>query len=149
MWACLDKVKEGLNLLRHYIDGLDQEDRLLGVNCDACGEAGPLLKEFQEHFRSKNNKAQYDYNTIIVSLYGYLERYIEDLIGEHLDQLSSLVSQFVDLPHSIQKNHLMLSLDLTRRADYQRYASSVKADDIIAKLHSCFTTPSQYQLNVQ
>ncbi len=149
MWASVGKLKEGLNLLRHYIEGLDQEDLLLALNCEACGEAGPLLKQFQEHFRSKNNKAQYDYNTIIVSLYGYLERYIEDLIGEYLDQLSNLVPQFPDLPTSIQTNHLTLSLELTRKADYQKYVSSVRAEDIIAKLYACFSTPNQYQLNVQ
>jgi hypothetical protein len=97
MWACVGKLKEGLNLLRHYIAGLEKEDHLLGLNCETCGDAGPLIREFQEHFRSKNNKAQYDYNTIVISLYGYLERYIEDLVGEHLDQLSTLVAQFPDL----------------------------------------------------
>jgi RiboL-PSP-HEPN len=44
---------------------------------------------------------------------------------------------------------LTLSLELTRKADYQKYASSVRTEDIIAKLHACFTTPNQYQLNVQ
>lgn len=106
-----------------------------------------LNPDFQR--RHKNNKAQYDYNTIVVSLYGYLERYIEDLIGEYLDQLSNRVPQFLDLPNSIQTNHLTLSLELSRKADYQKYASSVRSEDIIAKLHACFTTPNQYQLNVQ
>src|SRR5258706_5657131 len=104
MWACLGRLKEGLSLLRHYIDGIDKEDILLRLDSENCGDAVPVIKDFQEHFRSKNNKAQYEYNTIIVSLYGYLERYIEDLIGEYLDQVSSLVPEFLELPSSIQAN---------------------------------------------
>jgi hypothetical protein len=149
MWACLSRLKEGLHLLRHYIDGLDKEDCLLGLRWETCGVAGPLIKDFHEHFRSKNNKALYNYNTIIISLYGYLERFIEDLIAEHLEQLSSVVKTFTELPGPIQANHLTLSLELSRRIDYQRNVYAVRPEDIIAKLHACYATPDEYQLNLQ
>lgn len=149
MWACLTRLKDGLNLLRHYLEGLDKQDALLALQCDACGQAEPFIAQLQEHFRLQNNKSQYDYNTIIISLYGYLERFIEDLIGEYLDQVSSAVAEFANLPPAVQANHLMLSLELARKADYQKYASSVRVEDVVAKLHACFTTPAKYQLNAR
>jgi hypothetical protein len=149
MWVCISRLKEGLTLLRHYLDGLDKQDRLLALDPDACEAGKQQIKELQDHFRTKNNKARYDYNTIIISLYGYLERFIEDLIGEYLTLISSHVPTFAKLPSAIQGNHLALSLELARKADYQRYAGSVRVDDIVARLHACFSTPDKYQLNGQ
>lgn len=149
MWVCIGRLKEGLTLLRHYLDGLDKQDRLLALESGACGDGKQQIKELQDHFRTKNNKARYDYNTIVISLYGYLERFIEDLIGEYLTLISSHVPTFAELPSPIQGNHLALSLELARKADYQRYAGSVRVDDIVARLHACFSTPDKYQLNDQ
>jgi hypothetical protein len=149
MWVCLDRLNEGLALLLHYLDGLDKQDRLLALAPEACGDGKQQIKELQEHFRTKNNKARYDYNTIIISLYGYLERFIEDLVGEYLALIASRVPTFAELPLPIQEKHLSLSLELARKADYQRYAGSVRVDDIVAKLHACFSTPEKYQLNDQ
>src|SRR5262249_20353475 len=137
MWSCLRKLQEGLSYLRHYLDGLDKEDQLLSLDFRKCGDAGHLVQAFQQHFRSKNNKLQYEYNTIIISLYGYLERYIEDLIAEHLVLVSTFVPGFHDLPDAVQQNHLDLSLELTRKAEFPRYAGTLRAEDIIAKLHAC------------
>jgi len=149
MWVCIGRLKEGLALLRHYLDGLDKQDRLLALESEVCGDGRQQIKELQDHFRSKNNKARYDYNTIVISLYGYLERFIEDLISEYLALLSSHVPTFPELPSPIQEKHLTLSLELARKADYQRYAGSVRVDDIVARLHACFNTPDKYQLNDQ
>lgn len=149
MWICTDRLIEGLTLLRHYLDGLDKQDCLLDLDSEACGDGRQHIKELQDHFRTKNNKARYDYNTVIISLYGYLERFIEDLISEYLSLISLHVPTFAELPVSIQGKHLPLSLELARRADYQRFAGSVRIPDIVARLHTCFHTPDQYQLNHQ
>jgi hypothetical protein len=149
MWVCTNGLEDGLNLLRHYLDGLDKQDALLLMDSQRCGDAKQQVKDLQDHFKPKNNKARYDYNTIVISLYGYLERFIEDLIAEYLALIASQVPSFSKLPTSIQNNHLELSLDLVRKADYQRNAGSVRVQDIVARLHSCFTTPNKYQLNDQ
>jgi len=148
MWACLTSFRDGLSLLRHHLDGLDKQDALLNVDPGTCDAANELIADLQSHCRRKNNKSQYDYNMVIVSLYGYLERYIEDLIGEHLDQVVDVVARFSDLPASVQEKHLPLSLELARKADRQKYESSARPDEIISKLHSCYASPDKYNLNV-
>jgi hypothetical protein len=137
-----------LALLRHYLDGLDKQDALLTVDPAGCGAGAQLITQLQEHFRLRNNKGRFDYNTVIVSLYGYLERYIEDLIGEYLEQVAGFVPKFLDLPPTVQANHLPLSIELARKADYQRYASSVRPEEVVAKLHACYASPDKYELNV-
>src|SRR5450631_3668069 len=101
MWPCVDRLKEGLALLHHYLDGLDKQDGMLTLEAGECGKATQRVKELQDHYHAKNNKARYDYNTIIISLYGYLERFIEDLIGEYLVLASRHSSTFTDLPTAI------------------------------------------------
>jgi hypothetical protein len=147
MWNCIDRLAEGLTLLRHYLDGLDKQDCLLALKPETCGDAIHLIKELQEHFRTTNNKAHYDYTTVIISLYGYLERFIEDLVGEYLSLISIHVQTFDELPSAIKEKHLGLSLELARKADYQKYAGSVRIPDIIARLHACYHAPDKYQLN--
>lgn len=149
MWVCIGSLKEGLAQLRHYLDGLDRQDRLLTLQSEACGIGSEQIKDLQEHFRTKNNKARYDYNTIIISVYGCLERFIEDLISEYVALISNHVPTYAELPPTVQGNHLALSLELARKADYQRYAGSVRVEDIVARLHACFNTPDKYQLNGQ
>jgi hypothetical protein len=149
MWSCNSTLKDGLNLLRHYLAGLDQQDKLLDLQPESCGDAGPILTAIQQHFRAKNNKARYEYNTVIISLYGYLERFIEELVEEYLRTVSSNVAKFADLPTTIQTNHLPLSLKLAQKADYPRYARTVRVEDLVARLHQCFRTPDNYQLNVE
>ena len=59
MWACIGTLKEGVTLLRHYLEGLDKQDKLLALEPGTFGDAGALIKDLQDHFGSKNNKARY------------------------------------------------------------------------------------------
>lgn len=54
----------------------------------------------------------YSYQNSIISLYGYLERFIEDVIVEYLKGISAACPEYDQLPASIRKNHLGLSMDL-------------------------------------
>lgn len=149
MWVCTSSLKESLALLRHYLDGLDHQDLLQALSAEDCGVAGEAIQKIKDHFRTKHNKAQYDYNTAIISLYGYLERFIEDLVSEYLTLISSLVLVYGDLPAAIRDNHFPVSLELARKADYQRYMLTVRVEDIVARLHACYSSPTNYQLNIK
>lgn len=68
-----------------------------------------LLAAFTE--RSLLRSKVYTYQNTIISLYGYLERYIEDCIVEYLRNISDVCPKFDLLPASIKKYHLELSLE--------------------------------------
>jgi len=149
MWPCFVQLQSHLQSLRHYIDGLARLDRIVSFDYSYIqdGEGKTLISDVQNHFRSSNNKSLYDYTTVIVSLYGYLERYIEGLIGEYIDCVMGLSSRFEDLPEPIRTKHLDLSLELSRKVNQQRYLGSVRLEDIVANLHACYRTPTTYKLN--
>ena len=48
MWACVEKLKEGLQFLLRYLDALDKQDELLGLQFETCGDAAFICV-----FRSK------------------------------------------------------------------------------------------------
>lgn len=149
MWASVATLLEGVALLRHYLDGLAKQDALIALDPSHCGQAGSLIDETKRHFGVKNNKSRYEYNTVIVSLYGYFERCVEDLIGEYLGRLSEHATNFSELPEAVRANHMNLSLELIRRADSQRYAGSVRPGDVIGRLNRCLNYPENYELNIQ
>lgn len=149
MWVSIGRLTDNLNLLRHYLDGLDKQDHLLSLHSENCGDAGPLITQIQDHFRSTSQKTLYDYTSIIISLYGYLERFVEDLLTEYLIRVSTHIPKFSDLPTAIRDGHILFSLELARKVDYQRFAGTIGVDEIIANLHSCLNTPDSYQLNIE
>jgi hypothetical protein len=149
MWASLDQLRDDLQVLRHYIDGLDKQDRVLAFEPSQCGAAEGSLTELHAHFRSSNRKAQYEYNTIVVSLYGHFERFIEELVVEYVKRAAALYTAFDELPDSIKANHLVLSLDLVRKAESRRYSGVIRVDELIARVNSCFASPAAYELNVR
>ncbi|UVL54712.1 HEPN domain-containing protein [Pseudomonas sp. B21-035] len=57
----------------------------------------------------------YSYQNAIICLYGYLERFIEDIIVEYLKCVSEVCQDFTSLPKAIRKNHLSLSMDFINK----------------------------------
>lgn len=57
----------------------------------------------------------YSYQNAIISLYGYLERFIEERVVEFLKSISDTCLEYKSLPSSIKKYHLSLSLELINK----------------------------------
>ncbi len=65
----------------------------------------------------------YSYNSYIITLYGLLERFIENLLTQYLTELSNCSSNYESLPQIIQDNNiqknseLLLNLSLVKNKD--------------------------------
>lgn len=57
----------------------------------------------------------YSYQNSIISLYGYLERFVEDVVVEYLKSVSEACPEYRLLPSAVRKNHLGLSMDLINK----------------------------------
>ena len=57
----------------------------------------------------------YSYQNSIISLYGYLERFVEDVIVECIRSIAEVCPEYSSLPPAIKKNHLNLSMDLINK----------------------------------
>lgn len=112
----------------------------------------PKLDGLVELFK-KNGRVEYAefiYNGCIVSMYGALERLVEDLLEECIDKTNAIVSSYDDLSNSIRKNHTTFSFDLASKINRDRNLDDTqkikKQKEIIENLQSCFTGKS-YTLN--
>lgn len=93
----------------------------------------------------------YSYKNGIVSLYGFLERYIEDIIVEYLRAICEQSIDYKSLPPEIRKNHLDASLDHINKlkklrgisTDYRQSSLS----EAVKNMHNCLVEAQEYVLN--
>ncbi|WP_374417234.1 HEPN domain-containing protein [Ectopseudomonas oleovorans] len=57
----------------------------------------------------------FSYQNAIISIYGYLERFVEEVIVEYLKRVSEVCPEYGKLPAAVRKNHLGLSMDLINK----------------------------------
>ncbi|WP_139134157.1 MULTISPECIES: MAE_28990/MAE_18760 family HEPN-like nuclease [Pseudomonadaceae] len=57
----------------------------------------------------------FSYQNAIISIYGYLERFVEEVIVEYLKRVSEVCPEYGKLPVAVRKNHLGLSMDLINK----------------------------------
>jgi hypothetical protein len=150
MWASLIAFRDGLNHLRHYVEGIERQNELLSIRIQSppANECETRVDQLQQHFQKSNNKKVFEYNSVIVSLYGYVERFIEELVSEYLKYLNDTVPSFEKLPQKVQEAHMELSLELIRNAHLQKNQGVVEKEAIISNLHACFKDPEKYKLNI-
>src|SRR5262245_18750387 len=142
MNAVLTAIKTRVKDLRWHINALDIEWKLL-----AAPRAGTpytprdeQAQRLQVHVGTGGAaERRFDYNSVVISLYGLLENYVESLLGGYLVALSVTVPQYADLPEAIRDSHIPLSTALIGRAGQSRYKGAVTAEGVIANLHGCLT----------
>lgn len=93
------------------------------------------------------SKLQFNYNSIIISLYGSFERFIEDILITYVDRINSLIKTYGKLPDSILKQHFSLSISLLNKVEQPKYNGPLRKEDIIKNLHTCLNTVNDYELN--
>jgi hypothetical protein len=92
-------------------------------------------------------KKQFDYNSIVVSLYGFLEQFVEGLCRSYVSYINGVVPTYDELPPELLKNHVPLTLDLISKADLPRYSGTVSVSQLVDNLHSCLSNATGYRLN--
>lgn len=91
---------------------------------------------------------QFEYSSIIISMYGNLERYIEDVLAEVLDLYSKNIKMYNDLPEVIIDNHFKLSAELIKNLDLPKYINKISVNSIIANMNSCLDNDN-YKINIE
>lgn len=106
------------------------------------------LRTIRELFKDPSKRI-YDYNLFIITLYGILEGFIEQLIKAYLVSISQRIEKYDDLPEIIKKNHLIFSADLiVNRSKMAKY-THISERTIIDKLQGCLQDNKSFELNVE
>jgi len=150
MKSSLSAFRKGLADLRIYMEGLDLETKLPSID-KKNEELAPWeihYKLFCDHYHANRAiKKRYNYNSVIISMYGLVEQYIEALMHNYLELLQKIVPSYPDIPESIVSNHVAASFELIKYTEQNRYKGTNTKELIISKLNSCLSDPQNYKLN--
>ncbi|CAD5279406.1 MULTISPECIES: MAE_28990/MAE_18760 family HEPN-like nuclease [unclassified Imperialibacter] len=144
-----NKFHRELSDLDKLISFYNSELKLLGdLELNDFNLNNKLLSELSTNLKAFSiSKRQFNYNSIIISLYGAFERFIENTLVSFVDKINKIVDKYDQLPEAIIKNHLTLSLALLNKIEQTRYSGTLKKNDIINNLHTCININQDYQLN--
>lgn len=149
MKSSLSAFKKGLSDLQLYMEGLALETKIIPI--DKTGELADWELHYKllcDHYQATRSiKKRHDYNSIIISMYGLVEQYIEALMQNYLELLQKIVPSYHDIPVSIINNHIGVSFELIKQTDQSRYRGANTKEKIISRLNSCLTEPQNYKLN--
>lgn len=148
MKSSLITFENEIKSITHNIESCRLEAHLIAtiIKSSKSKELRPLINYQNHHKKRYSLKRQYDYNSIIISLYGTLENYIESLVKGYVRSINDCTNYYNQLPEAIKKHHLNLSLDLITKINQQNYNGILNSKDIVENLDSCFKNNS-YKLN--
>jgi hypothetical protein len=94
-------------------------------------------------------RRRFEYNSIVVTLYGLFEQFIESLIESYLRKLNELVPSYGELPAKILNAHIELTSALLAKPDLQKFRGVISQNSLVANLHSCLSGALGYRLNAE
>ncbi|MDB5143671.1 MAG: hypothetical protein JWQ66_2384 [Mucilaginibacter sp.] len=152
MDAVLQKFVNELDDLRKLVQFYETENKLgdPSIKENPVNSDGLLLFTLAEHFKSfRTSKRQFNYNSLIISLYGFFEKFIENTIETYITRLNSVVKIYEHLPESVKERHMALSLILLSKFDNDDADAPLRKKEIIENLHHCLNQKSSYKFNVR
>jgi len=131
MKSSFNSLSINIDTLVTYIQNHEKSNSLLD-------QLQTLPNDFQEQanlitFNTPTMRV-FEYNCYIISLYGYFEQFIESILTEYLDALSSLHLEFNELPNEIKKNNIRKNTDLLNSLELPKYRT-LEAKSVISTLH--------------
>ncbi|PFG11120.1 MAE_28990/MAE_18760 family HEPN-like nuclease [Marinobacter sp. LV10MA510-1] len=94
----------------------------------------------------------YSYKNGIISLYGFLERFVEDAILEYLREICRQAPDYASLPSAIKINHLDVSLDHISKIKRNRALSDIQRKlqlrEAVKNMNDCLIAVPEYTINL-
>ncbi|PEU23148.1 hypothetical protein CN526_23065 [Bacillus wiedmannii] len=142
--------------LEFYIDGIIKHRKLFKDIREYEKSNGLLEQIFIDEVKDLLNESVrlsnkvFEYNSIIISLYGILENFIESLIKEYIQFLNDSIPKYNDLPQEIKKNHYEFSANLINNLKLPKYKDITTKELIVSNLYSCSNClgMKEYKINL-
>jgi len=133
--------------IREYIKHIGFVNEIARNNRESSDES---LKEFCTHLSGfRTYKKIFEYKSIVISLYGIIEKHINIWIREHTVRIPMLILKYDELPENIKKNNFSFSIKLISLISENRFAKyeDLNKEDILFKLNNCLKQSGIYSLN--
>ena len=125
-----------------YINNVQEIKKILSTK-----RTEPLDIKLQKLY-NQTSKRIYDYNLIIITIYGILEGFIEQIIKTYLTMMGESVKKYSELPEEIKKNHIQFSAELIKNCNkFSKYSLNSERC-IVENLYNCINSKENFTLNV-
>lgn len=143
----LDLFIKDIKSIRDYLQHIKLIDSIGAVSQSSTNNE---LIQYREHLHGfRVSKKIFEYKSLIISLYGILEKHLGEWIVEFINKIPEIVSNYNNLPQRFRDNHFNLSaklLTLVSEGKLSKY-ENMKRESILANLNSCIETPTDFRLN--
>jgi hypothetical protein len=148
----LEKFENEIKSIRNYVTHIEQINEIVSSDITGVDSESTfnLITKFTLHFHAfRTQKRVFEYKSIIISLYGLIERYSEIWISNYLEYLAKLVGDYSKIDESIREHHFGSSirlLTIMSSKDYSKYSGLTK-EGILNRLNLCLTSPINFEFN--
>ncbi|MBE4598492.1 hypothetical protein BOO30_19245 [Vibrio navarrensis] len=145
-----------ISSLEHTIEKLELFDEISSRRHNSKKLESKLVRKtdsFVANFANNcsDDYSKFIYNGSIISIYGSLERLVEDLIEACIHNISLSTNDYEELHSSIRKNHVDFSFNLASKISKDRNLESShklkKQKEIVENLQGCFNNSKNFILN--
>ena len=156
MFTSTEDFSDNINKMIIHLINENLKDDFFSELVKSCDQMNPLYHLVRDHLRavvrpSGTASKEFTYTNSIISLYGYLESYIENLADEFITGLNVAKIPISALPKAIKERHLELSMQFLKKIAWdKKQDQSDKRDSekqVVANLHSFFQEEDNYNLN--
>lgn len=92
-------------------------------------------------------RRRFTYAITVVTLYGALERFVEQALHSYLAFLKHICKNYEDLPQEVLKTHLQLSIDYLALVRDGKVRTDDSAAVVVERLNGCLTGAVDYTFN--
>jgi hypothetical protein len=133
----IDLLKKDLLELRNHIKFIKQ------LNIEI------LSTSRNYEYNKSSSKRKFDYSSIIISLYGIVENYIEKFCFEYIENIEKIIPTYDLLELKFRDNHLNLSIELIKKITENKHLkfANINRENIVNKLSQCISIKTDYSLN--
>ncbi len=117
----IDLLKNDLLELRNHIKFIEQ------LNVDIL----PTSNNYE--YNKSSSKRKFDYSSVIISLYGLVENYIEKFCFEYTENIEKIIPSYDLLEAKFTDNHLNLSIELVKKITENKHLkfANINSENII------------------
>jgi hypothetical protein len=141
------ELRRAVDDARHQITALNLEAKLF--DDDGSGPiADARIERLVKHLQGRTLiKRRFVYCGLIITVSGMLEQYLDAIVAEYVQTITSIASNADELPKEIGTNHLDLSLTYLDAVARDSYRGDDSVEEIVSRLHSALCTKNAFVVN--
>ena len=157
MLQSVNEFLENIDFLLSHIEFENDRNSFFQSGLNKYVGSSKIEEDFREFVKTKIrpsliNSKSFTYKNAIISLYGHLENYLEEIAKEYISVISDNCDHFSKLPTRIKKHHLNASMDLlakiqrTKGSGLEYREREIK--EVVKNMYDCLHENSNFLVNL-